>query len=89
MIATLGFDDFAARLAEGLQLEPDGFTPGARLVEDLGLDSFDLVEMLTIVEELGVRFPDEVAVSLDTMSDVYREYVERAGPVSGGPPAVS
>jgi hypothetical protein len=36
-----------------------------------------LAELLTLVEELGVRFPDDVAVALDTAGDVYREYVER------------
>lgn len=75
----VGFDAFARRLAEGLDLDPDQVTPEARLVEDLGLDSFDLVEVLTLVEELGVRFPDEVTVGIDTVGDLYREYEQRAG----------
>jgi acyl carrier protein len=77
--ATLGFEAFARRLGEGLDLDVDAVTPEARLVEDLGLDSFDLVEVLTLVEELGVRFPDEVAVGIDTVGDLYREYEQRSG----------
>jgi acyl carrier protein len=80
----LGFDDFAARVAEGLRLETDELTSGARLVDDLGLDSFDLVEVLAIVQELGVHLPDEVAVGLDTVGDVYREYEARARRAVGG-----
>lgn len=77
--AAVGFEVFARRLGDGLDLDLDQVTPDARLVEDLGLDSFDLVEVLTLVEELGVRFPDEVAVGIDTVGDLYREYEQRAG----------
>lgn len=76
--AVLDFEAFVAYVSDGLGLEPEVVVAEARLVEDLGLDSFDLVEMLTLVEELGVRFPDDVAVGLDTIGDVYREYTERA-----------
>ncbi|HAM00788.1 MAG TPA: acyl carrier protein [Acidimicrobiaceae bacterium] len=65
-------------MSEGLDLEPDEVVAHARLVEDLGLDSFDMVEALTLVEELGVRFPDDVAVGIDTVGDLYREYEKRA-----------
>ena len=80
MTATLDFDAFCAHVAEGLRLEPGALTLDGRLVEDVGLDSFDLVELMAIVEELGVRLPDDVAVGLDTMGDVYREYRERVAP---------
>jgi acyl carrier protein len=74
----LTFEGFARRIADALRIDPDGVVPGARFVDDLGLDSFDLVEALTVVEELGVRLPDDVAVDLDTMGDLYDEYVARA-----------
>jgi acyl carrier protein len=65
-------------------METEAFEADSRLVDDLGLDSFDLVELLTLVEELGVRFPDDVAVGLDTVGDVYREYAGRAARFTGG-----
>ena len=80
--SVLGFPEFSEHVSDGLGLEPDVVVRGARLVEDLGLDSFDLVELLTLVEELGVRFPDDVAVGLETVGDVYDEYSARAGRVA-------
>jgi acyl carrier protein len=77
--SVLDFEAFAEHVSDGLRLEPDTVVPEARLVEDLGLDSFDLVELLTLVEELGVHFPDDVAVGVETVGDLYREYAERAG----------
>jgi len=79
----LDFADFAEHVGDGLGLEADVLAPDARLVEDLGLDSFDLVELLTLVEELGVRFPDDVAVGIDTVGELHQEYVARAGRVRG------
>jgi acyl carrier protein len=82
--SVLDFDTFTQYLGDGLQLETGAFEADTRLVDDLGLDSFDLVELLTLVEELGVRFPDDVAVSIDTLGDVYREYTQRAARFNGG-----
>jgi acyl carrier protein len=76
--AVLGFDQFAAHLADRLGFETGELAPDALLVDDLGLDSFDLVELLAMVEDLGVHFPDDVAVALDSVADVYREYEARA-----------
>ena len=76
--APLAFEAFSMRVSDALDIEPDELVPEARLVEDLGLDSFDLVELLTLVEELGVRFPDDVAVGIETVGDLYREYEHRA-----------
>jgi acyl carrier protein len=76
--ALLSFDEFAARMSDALDLESEDVTRNARFDEDLGLDSYDLVELLTLVEELGVRLPDGVAVSVNTVGDLYREYEQRA-----------
>ena len=81
MTDVLDFAAFVEHVGDGLGLEPSALAPDARLVEDLGLDSFDLVEMLTLVEELGVRFPDDVAVGIDTVGELHREYAARAGRV--------
>ena len=43
----LTFDAFVARVADALDLEPEEMTANARFDEDLGLDSYDLVELLT------------------------------------------
>jgi acyl carrier protein len=74
----LSFDRFAENLADILELDPAAFQPEARFAEDLGLDSFDLVEILVFVENLGVHLSDELAAELDTVDDLYREYRSRA-----------
>jgi acyl carrier protein len=74
----LDFDTFALRLSEGLRIDSGPLSKDARLFEDLRLDSFDLTELLVVVEELGVRVPEEAAESFETVGDVYVEYVRRA-----------
>ena len=73
----LSFDDFVRRVSDALDLEREELVADARFDEDLGLDSYDLVELLTLVEELGARLPDDVAVGIDTVGDLYREYEQR------------
>ena len=73
----LTFDAFVARVADALDLEPEEMTANARFDEDLGLDSYDLVELLTLVEELGARLPDDVAAGVQTVGELYREYEQR------------
>ena len=75
--APLSFEQFAQRVADALDLEPDDLVPDARFDEDLGLDSYDLVELVTLVEELGAHLPDDVVVGIDTVGDLYREYEQR------------
>lgn len=43
-----------------------------RLVDDLGLTSFDLADIIVSIEdEYGVSIPDEELQSLQTVGDVY------------------
>ncbi|MEU6809342.1 acyl carrier protein [Streptomyces sp. NPDC046831] len=58
-------------MVERLGLEPHELTPDARFKEDLGLDSLDMVELVSAMEdELGVPVSDEVALSLTSLGDV-------------------
>ncbi|WP_206281725.1 acyl carrier protein [Streptomyces agglomeratus] len=73
-----------AMLEEKLGLLPEEVTPQARFKEDLGLDSLDMVELLTIVEtELGTAVDDEVALSLATIGDVL-DYLAAHRPTGAG-----
>ncbi len=48
----------------------------ARLAEDLGLDSMDMVEIAMAMEErYGIEIPDEEGKALQTVADVIR-YVQ-------------
>ena len=60
-----------AMLAEALNLPLEKVTPDAKIVDDLGADSLDVVELLSqLEEEYGIIIPDDQAESLSTVSDV-------------------
>ena len=60
-----------AMLAEALNLPIEKVTADAKIVDDLGADSLDVVELLSQLEdELGIIIPDEEVESLVTVADV-------------------
>lgn len=63
-----------AMLAEALNLSPEKVTPDAKIVDDLGADSLDVVELLSQLEdEYGITIPDDEVESLVTVADVAAE----------------
>ncbi|MGW3498271.1 phosphopantetheine-binding protein [Streptomyces sp. NPDC001020] len=61
----------SALLEQKLGLLPEEIIPQARFKEDLGLDSLDMVELLTIMEaESGRPVDDAAAPGLTTIDDV-------------------
>jgi acyl carrier protein len=74
----------AARVKEliALHLGIDGakVTPDARIIEDLGADSLDAVELIMAAEdEYGIEIPDEAAEKLVTVGDVIAYLQKNAG----------
>ncbi len=60
-----------AMLAEALNLPLEKITPDSKIVDDLGADSLDVVELLSqLEEEYGIVIPDEQAENLVTVADV-------------------
>jgi len=60
-------------------LKADGkdITPASRLVDDLGGDSLDMLELMMALEErFGIEVPDEDAEGINTVQDVV-DYVKR------------
>ncbi len=58
-------------LAEALNISVDKVTPDAKIVDDLGADSLDVVELLSqLEEEYGIIIPDDEAENLVTVADV-------------------
>ena len=65
-------------LAEQLGVDLGEVTPDARILDDLGADSLDVVEMVMSIEEaFDIEIPDEDVEDLRTVADVER-YVTRA-----------
>ena len=63
-----------AMLAEALNLPLEKVGADAKIVEDLGADSLDVVELLSRLEdEFGITIPDEDVENLVTVGDVAAE----------------
>lgn len=64
-------------LAKQLRIDASEITDDSNIMEDLGADSLDLVEILmTLESEMGITISDEDALTLKTVGDV-TEYLER------------
>ena len=60
-------------IADKLNKKIDQITPASRLVEDLGADSLDVVELIMAFEdEFGVSLPDEDIAKMKTVEDVVK-----------------
>ncbi len=69
-----------AQIAEQLGVKPEQVVPEASLIDDLGADSLDAVELvMAIEEEFGLEIPDEEAEQLQRVGEVI-QYVERRVP---------
>ena len=58
-------------MAEQLNIAPDKIDLKSRVIEDLGADSLDVVEMLMVLEdEFNVTVSDEESLQLKTVGDI-------------------
>ena len=65
------FEKIRKLLAEQINISQDEIKMESDIIEDLGADSLDVVEMLMAVEtEFDVTVPDEVAMEMKTIGDV-------------------
>ncbi len=63
-------------LVEELEIEQDKITTDARLKEDMGIDSLDLVDIVVIVEKyFGFKIKSEEMATVLTMKD-FCDYIE-------------
>ena len=66
-------DKVREMLANQLNIEVDKINENSRVVEDLGADSLDMIEMLmALEEEFGITVPDDKADSLKTVGDIVK-----------------
>lgn len=64
-------------LVEQFELEPDVVVPGARLREELDLDSLDGADLMIAIEKkFKIRLDETVAREFRTVDDIHR-YVRR------------
>ena len=59
-------------IANQLGVDKDIVTPGANIVDDLGADSLDVVELVMALEEaFDMEIPDEDAEKIRTVQDIF------------------
>lgn len=68
------FEKVREMLAEALNISADKITLESNVIEDLGADSLDMVELLSRLEdEEGVTIPEEDLDGMTTVGDIVRE----------------
>ena len=71
------FDKLKELLISELSIEASEITPEAELVNDLGINSIELTDLLLMCEDnFGVKIEDEDAHGFITVGDV-AEYLEK------------
>jgi len=67
-------------LMDELDVKREQLTPGAQLVEDLGADSLDVVQIVMRIEEIfHVTLTDEVAEKEGTVEKLYEILADELG----------
>lgn len=65
------FEDIKKIIVETLLIDESKVTPDAKLVEDLGADSLDAVElMMELEEKCNVQIPDDEAMKITTVNSI-------------------
>ncbi|MBQ6051741.1 MAG: acyl carrier protein [Clostridia bacterium] len=70
------FEKVASMISEKFEMPVENITRDTSIIDDLGADSLDIVDMLMMLEEqYNISIPDEVAQEMKTVGDVV-DYIE-------------
>lgn len=70
------FEKLKEILAEQLDVDADSITKDSMLIEDLGADSLDAIDIVMSVEdEFKIKVPDEIIEKIETVGDMLN-YIE-------------
>lgn len=70
------FEKLQSIIAEQLELDAETITYDSHILDDLGADSLDVVDLIMSVEdEFGVEVPDEALENIRTVEDMVK-YIE-------------
>jgi len=71
------FEKVQAALAQQFDMDPESITMETNLIDDIGADSLDVVELIMSLEdEFGIAISDEDAAQLYTVRRIV-EYLEK------------
>ena len=72
------FEKVAAILAEQLDADVEEITPATDIVDDLGADSLDIVDLvMSLEDEFDIEIPDEALEGVRTVEDMVKYLEER------------
>ncbi len=71
------FDRFVSRLTSELQLDPHIYERDTRLIEDLGLDSLRMLEVVTVMAQMDAEIPEGAMPFIHTLGDLHDQYATR------------
>ena len=67
------FEKIRAMIAEQLEIEEESITMDSALIEDLGADSLDVVDLVMSIEDgFEIEVPDEAIENMRTIGDAVR-----------------
>ena len=73
----MNFEKVRDALAAQFEIDPESITMETNLIDDLGADSLDVVELIMNIEdEFGVSISDEEAANLYTVQRIV-EYLDK------------
>lgn len=71
------FNSVKETLAKLFKIDPESITMETNLVDDIGADSLDIVELIMALEDnYGIQISDDDAANLDTVGKIV-EYLEK------------
>ena len=73
------FEKVKGILAEQLDIDEDSITADSSIVEDLGADSLDIVDLvMSLEDEFDTEIPDEAIECIKTVGDIVHYIEENA-----------
>ena len=71
------FDKLKDIIADQLSVDEEKITMEANITEDLGADSLDVVDLISVIEyEFDLEIPEEAVDSIKTVGDI-ANYIEK------------
>ena len=71
------FDKLKDIIADQLSVDEEKITMEASITEDLGADSLDVVDLISVIEdEVDLEIPEEAVDSIKTVGDIVN-YIEK------------
>ena len=73
------FEKVREILCEQLEIDPDEITLDTDIINDLGADSLDLVDLvMSFEDEFGIEMPEDEIENIKTVGDIVKYLEENA-----------